>query len=1370
MRFCNGEIAWYDVNSAADAAYDHSMLSLDTVAGRLAVGVSDANAWKYGSAADRGVSKFRLYGDVPLSPWVHGRLNFFAQVPDAAELDPTFQFEPQMYALDVFSQLFAESCTYHFGFLADLDNEYHRLRSGGPVGIYNDTKADSPWHHAYHYFRDMIENTYLESGLIKLPAGARSGNWRIVDVLHELMRKMSPDGSNLLPDIRLTSKGVARGQTGLALGLQQGEGYLDGDGNSRFYFPWMDADITVPTSTLNTLPIYGSAAEVANPRHMRTMDTLARQYGRGWSFPSVTLTGEALSSSSSNIDYAYATGVSTLADLTVGVSPFLALNGLANEANGAVNMSQVNFMTAADTLASMSAVPQLSKLALDLNLSSIKSLPTTGETADAKYWTGHTLNLFELIDAARKIGRALEPEVAEMLLPAFGQVTAVSDLMVRGTGPSVRQMNDLYNIYSGKFSFNENPSRTYTAAHLGPSDIKLAKGELSLEGMSIHTEQDGKVVSAREKYWTPALYENSEDMQPVFGALLAGTQFELGTFGEINMAVDFPNWPTLNKGLVSRVMGTNPSMYTKVEKPVLLPAGKATAESVYASGSGLGTLQLLAELIFSGLDSVPRFGLGHSGFSDIVTTGGTLADPVRRLVPRLDDAGSDSVAMLYGDNPASDLVTAIDNDSMAVNIGSALMNEGSERATEYLRYINGDASVFSASYYSPSQESGRNAANSGADTALVLPSQIIAGKDTMLLGSTVYEKSPLSHWQQWGYFSLLGSALGSLGSNPAVAHSHTTPSAAPMDMIRFIRGVKFTVQNDRSPFVVDTDAIIPGGDPLGLLSGISYERVFGDCGGRTEVIAAEPIITANASSPQSSKRIHPQTATSTNGSHTWLPNLTPMQLALRAINLYNRNATVPLTPAVDANGKQYVDFEFQTEICAQLSTAGTPSWQSSRTHDGYYVDALTLPGVSIGTCTQKFRLTQTDESPWFQDISSLDLDVQFKPAIGSATPLAVEQKRLGGVELTFEGIVESSFSMANFVNELQNGANPSLYMNWSSDTLFGWAGAINANNFLGFMPPVHEGVPMSSNESFYFETPTDLSTMAGQLDVGRLNHQFNSNWHGEAYYGREGLDPQLFQDSAIPIFNTTMPYIHADKLAHINRPIADGGEPLGVTVLTAGVGTVKGNMIGWLMQGLTGQPPVSSDMTVHSQIPYRFNSFSIVPYIPTSSGTHFTIVPSELAGQAICMYPDDPEHKMLYRPWRYIVDSAVAKELRYTFLNLGDRSEFGFGELGIETIGSEKEMRFAELVRSDNADVFVLEKASSKTRMVNPDHRSILTFSRVSMLDPSSLRHQVADAARLFNAQSELKGFNYASSSRGLVYNRALLREVQSGRQAQREV
>jgi len=1363
MRFCNGDLAWYDVNSAANAAYDHTKLSLDTVAGRLAVSVSDANAWKYGDVAAREASKFRLYGDVPLSPWVHGRLNFFAQVPDAAELDPTFQFEPQMYALDVFSQLFAESCTYHFGFLADLDNEYHRLRSGGPVGIYNDTKEDSPWHNAYHYFRDMIERTYLDSGQVKLPAGARQSNWRIIDVLHELMRKMSPDGSALLPDIRLTAKGVARGQTGLALGLQQGEGYLDGDGNSRFYFPWLDAEITKPTSTLDTLPIYGSAAEVANPRHIRTLDSLARQIGRGWNSPTVTLTGENLSINTSNIDYAYATGVSFLADMTVEVSPFLALNGLNGAQDGVIGMDEVGFMDHATTLTSMTANPQVSKLALDLDLSSIKSLPTTGETSDAKYWTGHSLNLFELIDAARKIGRSLEPEVAEMLLPAFGQVSSVGDLMVRGTGPSVRQMNDLYNIYSGKFSFNENPSRTYTAAHLGPSDLKLAKGELSLEGMSIHTEMNGKVVSAREKYWTPALYKDSADMEPVFGALLAGTHFELGTYGEINMAVDFPTWPTLNKGLVSRVMGTNPSMFTKVEKPVLLPAGKATAESVYASGSGLGTLQLLAELIFSGLDSVPRFGLGHSGFSDIVTTGGTYTDPVRTLVPRLHDAGADSVAMLYGDSPASDLVTAIDNDSMAINIGSALTNEGGPRATDYLRYINGDKSVLSASYYSPSQESGRNGPNA---SGLVLPSQIIAGKDTMLLGSTVFEKSPLSHWQQWGYFSLLGSALGSLGSNPAVPHSHTSPAIPSMDMIRFIRGINVV---SRGQSVYDCDAIIPGGDVLGLLSGISYERVFGDCSTRGEVIAGEPIITANASSPQSSKRIHPQTATSTNGSHTWLPNLTPMQVALRALNLLNRNnASVPMD--VDGDGRRFLDFEIQTEVCAQLTQSGTNPWQHTRSHDGFYVDAMTLPGASIGTCTQKFRLTETDSSPWFEGISTVELDVEFKPAIGSATPLAVEHKRLGGVELTFEGIVESSFSMANFVNELQNGANASSYMGWSSDTLFGWAGAINANNFLGFMPPVHEGVPMSSNESFYFETPTDLSTMAGTLDVKRLNHRFNSNWHGEIYNGRDGLDQQYFQDSAIPIFNTTMPYIHAEKLAHMNRPVADGGGPLGITSLTAGTGALGATMMGWLMQGLNGHPPSSSDMTFHSQISHRFNSFSIIPYIPYSSNNSFTVVPSELAGQAVCMYPDDPEHKMLYRPWRYIVDSAVAKELRYTFLNLGDRSEFGFGELGIETIGSEKEMRFAELVRSDNADVFVLEKASSKTRMVNPDHRSILTFSRVSMLDPSSLRHQVADTARLFNAQSELKGFNYASSSRGLVYNRALLREVQSGRQAQREV
>jgi hypothetical protein len=152
------------------------------------------------------------------------------------------------------------------------------------------------------------------------------------------------------------------------------------------------------------------------------------------------------------------------------------------------------------------------------------------------------------------------------------------------------------------------------------------------------------------------------------------------------------------------------------------------------------------------------------------------------------------------------------------------------------------------------------------------------------------------------------------------------------------------------------------------------------------------------------------------------------------------------------------------------------------------------------------------------------------------------------------------------------------------------------------------------------------------------------------------------------------------------------------------------------------------------------------------------------------MYPDDPQHKMLYRPWREYVDAAVAKELRYTFPNQGDATSGIFGELGIQVIGSHKEFRFDELIRAGLADVFLLEKASSKTRMINKDNRGILVFTKSALLDPTTLRHVLPDEMKTYNAMLDLIGSRHKSAVGGgtAVYTQAVIRAVQQGRQLNR--
>jgi hypothetical protein len=157
--------------------------------------------------------------------------------------------------------------------------------------------------------------------------------------------------------------------------------------------------------------------------------------------------------------------------------------------------------------------------------------------------------------------------------------------------------------------------------------------------------------------------------------------------------------------------------------------------------------------------------------------------------------------------------------------------------------------------------------------------------------------------------------------------------------------------------------------------------------------------------------------------------------------------------------------------------------------------------------------------------------------------------------------------------------------------------------------------------------------------------------------------------------------------------------------------------------------------------------------------------------QVSLLYPDDPKHKMLYRPWRNIVDAAVAKELRMTFTNLGDHPSHVYGPLGIETIGTPTGFRFEQLVKGGErtARQFIMEKDLSMTRMTNPANRGLLTFTRVVMKDPTDQRHVIPDLLREYNTALDGLGATHAQSKSGTtVYERNFLRDVQAGRQFQR--
>jgi hypothetical protein len=142
---------------------------------------------------------------------------------------------------------------------------------------------------------------------------------------------------------------------------------------------------------------------------------------------------------------------------------------------------------------------------------------------------------------------------------------------------------------------------------------------------------------------------------------------------------------------------------------------------------------------------------------------------------------------------------------------------------------------------------------------------------------------------------------------------------------------------------------------------------------------------------------------------------------------------------------------------------------------------------------------------------------------------------------------------------------------------------------------------------------------------------------------------------------------------------------------------------------------------------------------------------------------------MTYRPFRVIADASILKELRMIFANDGEDVSFMGGPLGIKVIGTPGQFRFADLLDAGQPETFLLEMATSKTRLISPSFRSVLTFTKVACIDPQKQRHSIPDAVDELNQGLMSKGVMHKGDYRGSpVLTREVIRDVQLGRQFQR--
>jgi hypothetical protein len=127
-------------------------------------------------------------------------------------------------------------------------------------------------------------------------------------------------------------------------------------------------------------------------------------------------------------------------------------------------------------------------------------------------------------------------------------------------------------------------------------------------------------------------------------------------------------------------------------------------------------------------------------------------------------------------------------------------------------------------------------------------------------------------------------------------------------------------------------------------------------------------------------------------------------------------------------------------------------------------------------------------------------------------------------------------------------------------------------------------------------------------------------------------------------------------------------------------------------------------------------------------------------------------------------------EQRLTFMNDREDTSHLAGPLGISVIGTPKPFRFADLVDAGTPETFLLEPLKSRTRLIDPSHRSVLTFTKLALLDPDSQAHTIPGVIQEENQKQIGRGLVYASAIGGLskVYICALIRDIQLGRQFQR--
>jgi hypothetical protein len=1404
LHFNAGEIPLYSSDYTLDA--DGHPVFADSVASRLYVDVKDAESYE----TDPDNSAFKEYSDVPLSEWTRDRFSFFKYNSLATELDQHLMLESQIYALDNLSQLVSESFTYHFQYLLALDMEYHRLRDDGPLGEFNESQYKESWYNLYTMHRQHIKEAYLDTNLVTLPHGLANANWKIRDVLREILHMWSPDGANLRDDVVLSIKGLVKGKTGASLGLYpSGAGYEDADGNPRFITPAYRRNFTVTSAVNSGLTTGGTITTTGDTAHITP--------GTSTSESEETVTvAQVVSHAEWKTELEFVTNLIRLKE-TAGSGAVLGLpTALYNEAeaghgagfglspnvsgeywfdsdyftikrlpgtNGASHPDEGSRPISHPNVAAFDATTKetdptdaaySTHTAEDYRAGKfdLASLTNQNSTLRTMVWRGYMINLVDLLELTRKFGRAMEPEALD-LASMLGISGTIEQLMTTSTGLKPTTHDDLLNLYEANYSFNENPARVYTAAHLGPANMILdpdASNAINLEGNVLSTKsKKGALLTARQRYWTPVVPTSSEAQTIVDrfmpGTSLGGTLLNDVALGSTGKGIKIVSEGLVSPQLVAALLSTDLSMLTKVEKNVVLPASVPAPEAAFCSGIGLGAVQLISEMLMDAVGSKTYFGLGHNGFNDI-----RLTDDGSAILTRGEAAPlTHGTALNYGELFRSSTWTtpATYSQQMPTNVllGEAakyvdadLDLQGDTLAlTNVEAKLDGVKSSWCSAMLPRDEMVAANSDKAGVTASDVAAAVALApsdGSDFVL--NTRIHHSQFDHHLLWGSLKIDDDLAE---ADPLITDSAAMAVDCPGGTQLMYVPSKVSVElNDGTLFTTSFGAKDSAGQALGTNQKMTPSIIGSNeiYSGMTNYLQSGlerlAMIRADGKLDVSPSHGYFRSSGGVAGD-VWFKHYagTPLDVMIQAINQAivqeEQNGTAGgADKAPKLRLSEFGGLFATVTIGLEMIAADANASNAYSECVGHVENVYEVHFASDSGADDSRSQLMSEARTRFQNINAVegaDFKVQatFTPAMGN--PYSIEMSNV------ITSVAAARLQTAGaFVP--QGGASKPMGA-WSIKPILGIQPPVEEGGFTEWIAsimstdPTQQGIKATGTytdiKAMHDATNTILTSTESEFRPGRFNDE------GEYSSGTS----QILETSS----GTPVPALYGGNWIYFGGTSASGPTHI-----------YENKLWGYDL----GTDGLSRNIFFSRAVSGRFgNVNSGAIYTSTGAQFSFSGLLSRVGTSATYQIPDKPENRMRYRPGRNLVDAAIAAEQKMLLAPIHERLDMDGGVIGLPYHGPKTPFRFHTLVEAGMANQYILERATSKTRMTDPSQRNRLVFTKIALIDPNSERLLMPDMIRVMDAEKTgRKESLFSSPVAQTVLDREMIRAIQRGRQQQR--